>query len=74
MAHYIRPTVVRTPVALDARQLHPSNFCVCGILNTQVSELAASSPEAVLEGLLSAAGGLSQSARQELIDKLSSSS
>ncbi|CAM9702436.1 unnamed protein product [Laminaria digitata] len=43
-------------------------------VSAQVSELASSSPDAVLEGLLSAAGGLSESARKDLLSRLSSSS
>ncbi|CBJ33018.1 Acetyl-CoA carboxylase [Ectocarpus siliculosus] len=45
-----------------------------GRVSTQVSELASASPEAVVEGLLSAKGGLSKSARQALLERLSSSS
>lgn len=49
-----------------------SFFCAVEI-KSQVSELAASCPDAVLEGILSAAGGLSETARQDLLKALASS-
>lgn len=57
-----------TPLPLPPARETPNS-----VLETQVSELASASPEAVLEGLLSAKGGLSKSTRQALLERLSSS-